>query len=62
MLAHFLDNRLTNGGKLWSLSFSRLLSPERFLVLISVGGKVDTKVMARLEGLEQINSMTSSGI
>jgi hypothetical protein len=37
-LPHFLDNRFTDGGQVVSLKRSRPLSPERFLVLISVGG------------------------
>jgi hypothetical protein len=46
-----------------ALHAGRLLPPGRFLVLISVRGWVDTKVIVRLKGLGQLkNSMTSSGI
>jgi hypothetical protein len=57
-LSHFLDNRLTDGGEVVSP-----LPPGRFLVLIYVRGRVDPRVIARLEGLGQLkNPMTSLGI
>jgi hypothetical protein len=37
-LPHFLDNWLTDGSEVVSLSTSRPLRPGRFLVLISVRG------------------------
>jgi hypothetical protein len=41
----------------------RPLPPGRFLVLISVRGRIDAMTIVRLEGLGQLkNSMTSLGI
>jgi hypothetical protein len=41
----------------------RPLPPVRFLVLISVRGRVDSRATVRLEGLAQLkNPVTSSGI
>jgi hypothetical protein len=37
-LPHFLDNRLTDGSEVASLTSRPLLPPGRFLVLISVRG------------------------
>jgi hypothetical protein len=62
-LPHFLDNRLTDGGEVVSLTrwpAGRPLSPGRFLVLISVRGWADPKTIVRLEGIGQLkNSMTA---
>jgi hypothetical protein len=41
MLPHFLDNRLTDGGEVVSPTRRPSLPPGRFLVLISVRGRVD---------------------
>jgi hypothetical protein len=48
----------------WSaLQAGRPLPPEKFLVLISGGGRVDPRAIVRLEGLSQLeNPMTSSEI
>jgi hypothetical protein len=63
-LPHFLDNRLTDGGEVVSLTRRPPFTPPgRFLVLISVRGWVDPRAIVRLEGLGQLkNPMTSSGI
>jgi hypothetical protein len=36
--------------------------PERFMVLISVRGRVDTRAIVRLEGLGQLKKSTPSGL
>jgi hypothetical protein len=60
-LPHFLDNRLTDGSKVVSITRAALYPPGRFLVLISVRGWVDPRATVRLEGLCQLkNQMTSS--
>jgi hypothetical protein len=51
-LPHFLNNRLTDGGEVVSLTRQRPFTPPgRFLVLISVRGWVDPRAIVRLEGL-----------
>jgi hypothetical protein len=48
--------------RLSALGAAAPLPPGRFLVLISVRGRVDPRDIAQLEGLEQLkNTMTSSG-
>jgi hypothetical protein len=62
-LPHFLDNRLTDGGEIFSLTRrpNAFYPPGRFLVLISIRGSVDRRALVRLEGLDQLkNLMTSS--
>jgi hypothetical protein len=45
------------------LRAGRPLPPGRFLVIISVTGRVDSRAIVRLEKLGQLkNAMTSSGI
>jgi hypothetical protein len=58
---HNLDIRLTDDGKVVSLTPSRPL-PTRFLVLNSVRSLVDTRALVRLEGLGQLKESTSSGL
>jgi hypothetical protein len=54
----FLDNRLTDGSKVVSLSAGHHLPPGSFLVLISFGGLVDPWAIVRLEGLGQLKKST----
>jgi hypothetical protein len=62
-LPHYLDNQLIDGGRLSALRAGRPLPPGRFLVLVSVGGWVDSRAIVRLEGLGQLKSpIISSGI
>jgi hypothetical protein len=65
-LPHFLDTRLTYGGEVVSLTCRPHFTPPppgRFLVLISVIGWVDPRVIVRLEGLGQLkNPITSLGM
>jgi hypothetical protein len=50
-LPYFLDNRLTDGGKVVSLTRRPPFTPQwRFLVLFSVRGWVDPRAIVRLEG------------
>jgi hypothetical protein len=59
-----LDSRLTDGGEVVSLKpWLHLFPLERFLVLISVRGRVDPRAIVRLEGLGQLkNPTTWSGV
>jgi hypothetical protein len=64
-LSHILDNRLTDGGEVVSLTRqpAALYPPGGFLILISVRGWIDHRAIVRLEGLGQLkNLMTLSGI
>jgi hypothetical protein len=65
-LPHFLDNRLTDGGEVVSLTRGpRFTLQKQFLVLISVAGGINPRAIVGLEGLgksKKKNSMTSSGI
>jgi hypothetical protein len=45
---HFLENRLTDGGDVVSLSRRPRFTP--LLVLISVRGRIDPRAIVRLEG------------
>jgi hypothetical protein len=60
----FLDNRLTDGGEVVSLTRWPPFTPSgRFLILISVRGWVDPRVVVQLEGLSQLrNPVASWGI
>jgi hypothetical protein len=61
-LPQFLDNRLTDGGKVVSLKRRPPLPPGRFLILISVRGCVDPRATVRLKVLDPSkNPVTSSG-
>jgi hypothetical protein len=61
-IPHFLDNRSQMAVRS-ALRTGRLLPPGRFLVLVSVRGRVDRRTIVQLEGLVQLkNLVTSSGI
>jgi hypothetical protein len=62
-LPHFVDNLLTDSGEVVSLTRRPPFTPERFLVLISVGYCVDHRATVRLEEFLQMkNPVTSTGI
>jgi hypothetical protein len=63
-VAHFLDNRPTDGGNVVSLTRrSHLYPPGIFLVLIYIRGSIDPRAILRREGLGQFkNPITSYGI
>jgi hypothetical protein len=48
--------------RLSALRAGRLLPPERFVALIYVSGRVDSRAIVRLEGLGQLKKSISSGI
>jgi hypothetical protein len=59
----FLDDRLTDGGEVVSLTRQSPFTPGIFFVLISVRRRVDPRAIVRLEGLGKLkNPMISSGI
>jgi hypothetical protein len=65
-LPHFLDKRLTDGGKVVSPTRRQPFTPQvpflRFLVLISVRGWVDRRAILRQEALGKLKKKsTSSG-
>jgi hypothetical protein len=53
-LPHFLNNRLTDGGEVVSLMRRRPLPPGRFLALIYVRSRVNSRATERLEGLGKL--------
>jgi hypothetical protein len=57
----FSDIQLTHGGKVVSPTRRTPLTPENFLVLISVRGRVDPRAIVRLEELGKLKKFTSSG-
>jgi hypothetical protein len=57
-LPHFPDNWLTDGGEPYMLA--TLYSPERFLVLIFVKGRANSKAIVELEGLGQLKDPRTS--
>jgi hypothetical protein len=63
-MPHFLDNWLSDGGEVVSLtSRPPFTPPGRFLILISVRGLVDPRATVQLEGFRPIEkSKTLSGI
>jgi hypothetical protein len=56
-LTHFLDNLLTDGGEVASITRRPLFTPGRFLVLISVRGRVDSRAIVRPEGLGKLEKI-----
>jgi hypothetical protein len=61
-LPHFLENRLTDGGEVVSLTRRPLFTPGRFLVLISVRGSADPRAIVRLEVLVKLKKKSSEHI
>jgi hypothetical protein len=62
-LPHYLAVGSQVAVRLLVLCTGRPLPPGRFLVLISVRGRVDPRAIVQLEGLGQLkNPMTSLGI
>jgi hypothetical protein len=64
-IPHFLDDQLTDGGEVLSLTprpAARPLSQEDLEVLISVRGRVNPRVVVWLEIDQLRNAVTSSGI
>jgi hypothetical protein len=58
-IPHFLDNRFTDDGEVVSLKRRPpFISQKVFLVLISVKGLVNLRVMVRLEGLRILQNTT----
>jgi hypothetical protein len=53
----FLDNWLTDGGEVLSLTPRSPFTPGRFLALISVRGLVDPGAIVRLEGLGKLKKI-----
>jgi hypothetical protein len=59
-LPHFLDNRLTDGGEVASLTRRHPLPPGIFLILNSVRGRIDPRAIVRLEELCQFKNPITS--
>jgi hypothetical protein len=60
-LPHFLDNRLTDGVELSALHVGHPLPPGRFLVLISVRGRVDRRAPAAAGRIRSIEKSKDIG-
>jgi type IV secretory pathway VirB6-like protein len=54
-IAHFLDNRLTDGFEVVSSTCHPRFTPGRFLVLDSVRDRINPRTTVRLEVLGQLN-------
>jgi hypothetical protein len=59
-LPHFLDNRLTDGGKVVRFTRRPPFNPERFVVLISERGGFEPRAIVQLEGLGELRNPMAS--
>jgi hypothetical protein len=56
-LPHFLDSRFTGDGMVVSLCADRALLSGKFLVFISLRGRIESRTTVRLEELGQLGKL-----